>query len=155
MALARAHDLLTKRHWQHAPLGTLVREVLAPLAGEGAQRARIDGPSLNLDPRAALSLTMALSELATNAAKYGALSTATGTVSVAWRVHQGSDRTTLRLDWQELGGPDVRPPTRRGFGTRLMERCIERDLEGELDLVFEPRGVHCRMTIPFAEQERE
>lgn len=151
LALARAHDLLTKRHWEDAPIGSLAREVLAPLTGAAQGRVMIDGPPLDLSPRAALSLTMALSELATNAAKYGALSSEQGTLSVLWDLRRTAEGTnTLNLLWQERGGPPVKPPTRRGFGARLMERCIETDLRGVFDLAFEPDGVFCRMTIPVS-----
>lgn len=148
LALSRAHDLLTKRHWDDAPLDLLAREVLTPLAGEAAERIAIDGPSVHLNPRAALSFTMALNELATNAVKYGALLSECGTLSVAWRLEARSDQTMLNLEWREQGGPPVKPPMRRGVGSRLMERCIERDLGGQFDLVFEPTGVCCRISIP-------
>lgn len=151
LAVARAHDLLTQRHWEDAPLGSLAREILAPLAGAAQGRVTVDGASLDLSPRAALSLTMALSELATNAAKYGALSSERGTLSVHWDLRQDSEGSRmLHLEWQERGGPPVKPPTRRGFGARLMERCIETDLKGLFDLAFEPDGVCCRMTIPVS-----
>jgi two-component sensor histidine kinase len=130
-------------------LASLVHEVIAPLTGEADERARIEGPAVALDPRAALSLTMALNELITNAAKYGALSSATGLLSVQWKLEDEVGRKMLQLEWQEREGPAVRPPTRRGLGTRLMERCIERDLDGDFDLVFEPEGVRCLMAIPY------
>lgn len=150
MALARAHDLLTKRHWENAPLDALAHEVLAPLACAAQGRVSIQGPSIDLTPRAALSLTMALSELATNAAKYGALASERGTLAVIWEVrHELEMPASLHIDWQERGGPRVSPPTRRGFGARLVERCIGTDLRGELDLKFEPEGVRCRVTIPL------
>jgi PAS domain S-box-containing protein len=148
LALSRAHDLLTKRYWGDAPLDLLAREVLTPIAGEAAGRIAIDGPSVELNPRAALSLTMALNELVTNALKYGALSSEAGTLSVAWDLQRDPHPAKLTLEWREHGGPPVVPPTRRGFGTRLMERCIERDLGGEFDLVFNPDGVSCSMSIP-------
>jgi two-component sensor histidine kinase len=150
MALARAHDLLTKRHWECAPLGSLAEEVLAPLAGAAQGQVTIEGPAIDLSPRAALSLTMALSELGVNAAKYGALSSAEGTLSVRWHLQQELGATQLSLQWQERGGPLVTPPTRRGFGTRLMERCVETDLGGTFDLVFDPSGVCCRVVVPVA-----
>jgi PAS domain S-box-containing protein len=149
LAVARAHDLLTKRHWENAPLGALAQEVLAPLAESAQARMTIEGPSIDLTPRAALSLTMALSELATNATKYGALSAEDGSLSVQWQI-SGGLHGTLSIEWRERGGPTVAPPTRRGFGVRLMERCIETDLGGLFDLVFEPSGVCCRITIPVA-----
>ncbi|WEX08967.1 PAS domain S-box protein [Chelativorans sp. AA-79] len=149
LALSRAHDLLTKRHWEHAPLDLLAREVLMALADGAAERIVIDGPSVDLNPRAALSFTMALNELATNAVKYGALASETGTLSVVWRLHLEAGTQMLGLEWREGGGPPVRPPTRRGFGTRLIERCIERDLGGELDLAFDLAGVSCRISLPI------
>jgi two-component sensor histidine kinase len=110
-----------------------------------------DGTAIDLSPRAALCLTMALGELATNAAKYGALASEQGTLSVSWRIEPESDRRMmLNLEWQERGGPPVESPTRRGFGVRLIERCIAIDLGGVLDLAFRPDGVCCRMSIPVA-----
>jgi PAS domain S-box-containing protein len=148
-ALSRAHDLLTERHWEHAPMGALAHEVLAPLIDETDERIIIEGPPIDLNPRAALSLTMTLNELATNAVKYGALSSDTGTISVLWRLAQDAPGSTLRLEWLEHGGPPVTPPTRRGVGTRLMELYIERDLDGVLDLAFNPHGVACGISIPL------
>jgi PAS domain S-box-containing protein len=148
LSLSRAHDLLTRRRWEDAPLDALAREVLSPLAGEATERIVIQGPPVDLHPRAALSLTMALNELGTNAAKYGALSSESGTVSVLWRLDEQPGGTRLKLEWREQAGPPVNPPTRRGVGTRLMEFCIERDLGGELDLAFQPDGVCCRIAIP-------
>lgn len=148
LALARAHDLLTKRHWEAAPLDALATEILAPLAGAAQSRVSLEGDAFELAPRAALSLTMALGELATNATKYGALSTEAGTLAVKWRLDGAADAAILIVEWQERDGPTVMPPTRRGFGVRLMERCIETDLGGQFDLAFEPSGVRCRMTMP-------
>jgi PAS domain S-box-containing protein len=154
LALSRAHDLLTKRHWEDAPMDALARDVLTPLTGEAATRIKIDGPPIGLDSRTALSLTMALNELATNAIKYGALSSETGSLSVVWHLKGESGfPPRLILDWREIGGPIVKPPTRRGFGTRLMERCIERDLDGEVDLAFHPEGVCCRIAIAVGASE--
>ena len=149
LGLARAHDLLTTRHWEDAPLGFLAREVLAPMSGGSEERVRIHGPAVMLNPRAALNFTMVLNELATNAAKYGALSSEGGELSISWQLRKGVEQTVVDLTWQERGGPSVQAPMRRGFGTRLMERCIERDLGGELDLVFEPLGLSCRMSVPL------
>jgi len=148
VALARAHDLLTKRSWMSAPLDMLLHDVIAPYSQRG-ERLQAGGPALELNPRAALSLTMVLTELATNAAKYGALSVPSGTLSVTWTLSSGSD-PALEMDWIERGGPQVGAPTRRGFGTRLIQRCIERDLDGELDLRFEAQGVRCRIRVPLS-----
>ncbi|MDR6820869.1 PAS domain S-box-containing protein [Neorhizobium sp. 2083] len=149
LALSRAHDLLTRHHWKDAPLDLLAGEILTPMAGEAAGRIKIEGPAVVLDPRTALNLTMVLNELATNAIKYGALSSDVGRVLVNWDLQKDEILPRLVLEWLESGGPAVSPPTRRGIGSRLMERCIERDLAGEFDLAFEPAGVSCRITVPI------
>lgn len=149
LGLARAHDLLTKRHWEDAPLDLLAHQVLSPLSSGSEARVKIEGPSVKLNPRAALSLTMALNELATNAAKYGAFSAADGKLLLVWQIREDGEQEVVELAWQERGGPRVATPTRRGFGTRLMERCITGDLGGEFHLVFEPEGLSCRMSIPL------
>ncbi len=146
ISLARAHDLLTKRSWISAPLESLIRDIVAPYAS-GEDRLRIGGPALDLTPRAALSLTMVLNELVTNAAKYGAFGTPAGRLSVQWETSSGD---TLTIEWLERGGPIVDAPSRRGFGTRLIQRCVERDLEGSLDLRFEGTGLRCRMIMPLS-----
>jgi PAS domain S-box-containing protein len=150
IGLARAHDLLTIRNWGDVPLDFLVQQVLTPIAGDTAKRMQIDGPSVALNPRAALSITMILNELMTNAVKYGALSIEGGDISLKWQASEGQS-PTLDIIWQETGGPAVQAPSRRGFGTRLIERCVERDLGGELDLIFEPSGILCRMSLPYEE----
>ena len=147
LALSRAHDLLTKRHWEATPLDGLAHEVLEPVAGPG--RILFDGPPVEIGTRTALNLTMTLNELATNALKYGSLASDEGTVSVSWDLEARSDGSFLVLDWRERGGAPVTPPMRRGVGSRLMERCIERDLGGALDLVFNPEGVCCRISCPI------
>lgn len=145
LALSRAHDLLTKVHWGDVSLDSLARDVLVPVVGNVPGRILIDGPTVKIGTRTALNLTMTLNELATNALKYGSLSSENGTLSVTWDVQPGARGTFLVLDWHEQGGPPVAPPTRRGVGSRLMERCIERDLGGEFDLVFNQDGVSCRI----------
>jgi PAS domain S-box-containing protein len=147
LALARAHDLLTQRNWQDAPFEKLVNDIVAPVSGG---RVVTEGPRVDVDARTALSVTMVLNELLTNAAKYGALLVPDGTVSLTWRVADGRQpQGRVECEWRERGGPPVTPPKRRGFGTRLMERCIEHDLAGEFDLVFEPEGTRCRMAFPL------
>lgn len=93
---------------------------------------------------------MTLNELAINALKHGSLSSETGTLSFTWDVQNRPDGTFLVLDWRKRGGLTVKPPTRRGVGTRLMERCIERDLGGDFDLVFNPEGVSCPISCQIA-----
>lgn len=147
LALARAHDLLTQRNWQNAPFEQLVHDIVAPVSGG---RVVTQGAHVDLDARTALSVTMVLNELLTNAVKYGALSVPDGSVSLAWRLHRSEQQQgRLEFEWRERGGPIVAPPRRRGFGTRLIERCVEHDLAGEFDLVFEPGGTRCRTVFPL------
>ncbi len=160
VALAAAHDLLTREHWEGAPLTELVRTALAPHAGAAAAAARVSaaGPPVRLAPETALALAMALHELATNAAKHGALSAPGGRVEVGWRVEPPADPAaaaaggTLVLEWTERGGPRVPgPPTRRGFGSRLIERGLPVQLGrgGAVELDFAPEGLRCRVTAPL------
>ena len=138
-SLARAHDLLTARSWSGADLIDVAARVMEPFADD---QFRIDGPSVDVSPQHALALSMALHELATNAAKYGALSTPGGRATLDWRVQDGE----LSLRWVESGGPPVATPTRRGFGSRLLEQGLMRELGGKTQLHFEPQGVVCEIT---------
>ncbi len=143
MALARAHDLLTERNWVGAPLGRVVEDATSHLPPD---RFDVDGPDLSLSPRAALALSLALHELGTNAAKHGALSAAEGRVAIGWEVADGR----LQLEWKEQGGPTVAAPTRRGFGSRMIERALGRDLGGSAELMFEADGLRCRVIASLA-----
>jgi light-regulated signal transduction histidine kinase (bacteriophytochrome)/CheY-like chemotaxis protein len=146
-AMARAHGLLSDSRWEGASLRALAEEVLRPHLGGSGQAAPVllAGPELRLRPKAALSLGLALHELATNAAKYGALSVSGGRVDVLWR--PAGDR--LVLDWRETGGPAVSPPARRGFGTLMIERSLRYELGGTARLDFAPAGLACRIEIPL------
>lgn len=148
LGLARAHDLLSRRKWENAPLYVLARDVIEPFSG-GSDRLSIDGPLVMLNPRAALGLTITLHELATNAAKYGALSLERGKLSLTWKVFNQVDRQWVELSWREVGGPPTEAPRQPGFGTHWIARCIERDLGGRLELVFERDGLRCGMRIPL------
>jgi light-regulated signal transduction histidine kinase (bacteriophytochrome)/CheY-like chemotaxis protein len=142
-SMAHAQSLLSASRWRGAELRRLVDEELR--AYEGADRAiSIEGPTIELTPKAALSISMVLHELATNAAKYGSLSSAGGRLAVRWTL----DDAGLRLAWRETGGPTVRRPERRGFGRMLVETSVAYELEGEVDLRFEPEGVACDVAIP-------
>jgi two-component sensor histidine kinase len=150
LALSRAHDLLSRRYWGPTPLTPLAREVLAPLVDQAPHRLQIDGADVQIGPRAALSLTMALNELATNAAKYGAFSSAAGSLSLSWQKRDEQDgRHVLNIVWKERDIDKLPTPARAGFGTRLIRRCIEGDLEGKVDRAFEPDGLRCNMIIPI------
>jgi two-component sensor histidine kinase len=141
-SLARAHDLLTARNWAGADLREVVERVLEPYA---AERFHIQGEAIELSPQQALTLSMALHELATNAAKYGALSTSAGTVELSWRVESGE----FQLSWREHGGPPVAAPTRRGFGSRLLQRALMRELGGATTVIYAPEGVIFEVAAPL------
>ncbi len=149
-ALAAAHDLLTRETWRGAELADVVAATLAPFDG-AAIRVRAHGPGLRLPPNAALVLNMALHELATNAAKYGALSAPDGYVEIAWRLApaDGVSSGVLDLLWSERGGPAVAPPARQGFGSQLIEDGVSYQLGGSVALRFDPVGVECRFLIPL------
>jgi PAS domain S-box-containing protein len=138
MALSRAHNLLTEQNWGRAALERVVRDATEHLSGDSG-RFNIQGPSIWLTPRASLALSLALHELGTNAAKYGALSGDRGIVDIRWSESAGR----LRLVWKEQGGPPVSAPQRRGFGSRLIEQGLESDLDGRVELAFQSDGVRC------------
>ena len=149
MALARAHDVLTTESWEGAELKDIVAQALEPYRALGEDRLTMKGPELRLSPRIALALSMALQELTTNAVKHGALSNATGKVDIAWDIHQAEPVPRLHLRWQESEGPLVQPPTRQGFGTRLIERSLARELNGDVQIRFKPEGVLCIVDAPL------
>ncbi|WP_236961120.1 sensor histidine kinase [Methylobacterium durans] len=149
LALARVHDVLTRESWEGAELGTVVADAIRPLdVAEGQSRFTVSGPALRLPPRLALSIAMALHELGTNAVKYGSLSREGGTVGITWSVQREKGETRLFLRWTETGGPPVTQPTRTGFGSRLIERSLARELAGEVQLLFAPTGVVCTIEAP-------
>lgn len=143
VALAEAHDLLTRENWDGADLHE-VTERLAALHG-GPARFELSGPAVRLSPKTALSLSMALHELATNAIKYGALSVPGGRVRIDWDFAEGPGAERLNLTWTESGGPPVISPTARGFGSRLIERGLAAELSGSATIAFLPDGVVCRI----------
>jgi two-component sensor histidine kinase len=144
-ALAKAHTLLAQSRWAGADLRTMVMEELSPYMENGRARAEIIGPSLMLNADPAQAIAMAVHELTTNAVKYGALSVPGGRVNIEWRLRPGN-RLTLR--WAEQGGPPVSsPPSRQGFGTRVMERMVCGQCNGELDFDWRVGGVVCEITV--------
>jgi PAS domain S-box-containing protein len=147
-ALSRVHNVLTRENWEGAAIREVVDEAVAPYQPKGRDRIRITGPDLRLSPRMALAVAMVLQELATNAVKYGALSNDAGEVRLEWRIDPEGKEPRLHLNWIERGGPAVTTPTRRGFGTRLIERSLAQDLEGEVLLAFQPAGLICTIQAP-------
>jgi two-component sensor histidine kinase len=154
-ALSKAHNQLSSTRWTSADLRSLAGEILQPYHDDEETTARIviDGPSVDLAPHAALTIAMALNELATNAAKYGALSTPAGQVALRWAIEDGGEgqdaARMLVLDWRESGGPKVAPPKENGFGMRFVERGLAQQLKGKVDLDFNAAGLRCRATIPL------
>jgi two-component sensor histidine kinase/PAS domain-containing protein len=139
-AMARAHDLLTQRSWAGASLAEVVSRATDAFA---SAQLRLGGPDFEISSKQALALSLALHELATNASKYGALSTAQGVVTIRWAIENG----ILRLEWTERGGPAVTPPQHSGFGSRLLRQMVIGDLAGEMTLDYDPAGVRCVITV--------
>lgn len=149
IALATAHNLLTRANWESASLRDLVLDSL-PVKQTGSTRFKVMGPTVLLAPQPALALTLALHELFTNALKYGALSNETGKIDVEWNRNE-DDVAPLTLIWRESGGPAVSPPTRRGFGTMLLERTLAEDLNGKVDMEYRPEGLLCTIKSSILE----
>jgi PAS domain S-box-containing protein len=145
IALSRTHDVLARASWEGASLRELLTQELEPFRSRSP--FLLDGPDVALRPKAALALGLAFHELATNAAKYGALSAPTGYLRVSWQLLNPSPSRGLRLEWAEAGGPAVKKPPRRGFGLSVIERGLALELGGKVTLDFRPSGVICSMEI--------
>jgi two-component sensor histidine kinase len=140
ITLAAAHDVITTENWSGADLRAIIDLAGQPYFREDRPRFEIDGPYLKVPPQTAIALALIFHELATNAVKYGALSVDDGRVRVQWTIAQQSTRAVLQLEWREFGGPPVTVPTRRGFGTRLIERSAA-GMGAEAKLQFQPDGL--------------
>jgi two-component sensor histidine kinase/CHASE1-domain containing sensor protein len=147
-ALSATHDLLSQSDWSNAPLGEVVRSELAPYMEGKDSHVSMSGPAIKLAPNDAMSLGLAIHELATNAAKYGALSTTSGRIHVHWTLLKEDQ---AEIHWREEGGPAVVEPAKRGFGRDLIEKIVAHELRSEVDLRFEPGGVECRLKVPVRE----
>ena len=143
-ALARVHTILSLSSWQGAEIRRLVDEELAPYSVGG--QIALSGPELQLQPATAQTLALALHELVTNSAKYGALSTLSGRLALNWEI----ESDVLELAWEETGGPLVQKPTSRGFGTRSVIASIESQLGGKAKFDWRPEGLLCRLTVPLS-----
>lgn len=148
-ALSRAQDVLTKRNWEGSDIRDVVAAAVAPYWDGTDLRIRQDGPSVTLSPRGALSLSLALHELATNAAKYGALSTDDGRIHITWS-QGGNPEPRLDLEWREAGGPPVAAPPHKGFGTKLIERGLAIEFDARICLDYPPEGVVFRFSATMA-----
>ena len=147
MALAKAHDIAKESNWSKTRIGDVLEAALAPHRN-GKGKFTVSGPELAVDPRQALSLTLAVNELATNALKYGSLSSPDGHVDISWSSSVGGTPTFVFL-WREHGGPPVVEPDRQGFGSRVIKDFMANDFGGTVRLSFEPKGVVCELISPL------
>jgi PAS domain S-box-containing protein len=143
-ALSRAHTILSLSRWQGADMRGLVEEELAPYRTGEAAKVETSGPNVSLQPAAAQSLALALHELVTNAAKYGALSSISGQLNLSWELNPG----TLVLKWTESGGPRTQAPSSPGFGTRIITASVEGQLAGKVVFDWRPEGLQCVLSVP-------
>lgn len=148
-ALSAAHNVLTEQSWEPAPLRQIIASAMGAAASLEESRISIRGPDVLLQPQPAVSLSLAVHELCTNAIKYGALSNDTGCVNICWTVEPGQTGPALRLRWRETGGPPVAPVTARGFGSRMIEGALAAELDGAAVLDFRPEGLVCRIDAPL------
>jgi two-component sensor histidine kinase len=145
-ALGRTHSLLSREQWATVPLSEVARESLEPYLLEDKNRVLLQGPQVPLDPKTALALGIVFHELATNAIKHGALSNRDGHIAMSWDLR---DSENIVLEWQERGGPDVTPPSRGGFGSRLIRLEMTHELNGQVELLYEPCGLKVLMEFPL------
>jgi PAS domain S-box-containing protein len=148
LSMAGAHDVLTQQNWEGADLRNIVEKALSPFMAP-RREFDVNGPDIRLLPKSALAVAMAVHELATNAAKYGALSNGSGRISVHWDIAE-HDEQHLQIVWTETGGPKVTAPTSRGFGSRLIERGLAGQLGGEAVIDYREIGVVCRIMAPLS-----
>ena len=149
--IAVSHDLLSDQYWRGAPLTELVKRHLAPFVGEKSDRVSVSGPPIDMSASEAEAIGLALHELATNSVKYGALSEPEGTVDVKWTVTaNGSSPGTVSLEWTEKNGPPIEaPPTRKGFGSRIIESLVATAVSGNSMIEYRPEGVYWRLNYSY------
>ena len=145
-AMGRTHEVLSSYNWTDADLDQLLRAVLSPYSSKSRRNIGIRGKPLQLGASMAATLGMVFFELASNAAKYGALSTEEGRVDVAWNTNKAG---VLSIHWKEIDGPAVVEPPKRNFGTSFIQQSLEYELGGKVNLRFEPSGVECDIEIPL------
>ncbi len=147
-ALSATHDLLTNSEWGTTPIASVIAAELAPYADKDQHTLQTSGPDVELAPNDALSLGLAIHELATNASKFGSLSQPGGNVSVTW---DQTDDGLARIRWVESGGPPMIEDRERGFGMDLIEKIVAHELRNPVDLEFAPEGVRCTLLVPIRE----
>jgi PAS domain S-box-containing protein len=150
VALSRSHDLLTRENWESAGLFDIISHALEPFeaSDDRAERITIAGDNIRFPPKSALALGIVFNELATNAVKYGALANDVGTLRINWQTVALPEGAQVLLRWQETGGLPLTPPSRKGFGSRVIERVLAHELEGKVEMDYRPDGLVCSMSIP-------
>ena len=148
LALSRSHDLLLANNWSGSDISDIVEQAIHPFGGTDSSRINVSGPDCRLSARTSLALSMAINELGTNAAKYGALSNEQGMINIDWNFTSATAQSELELRWQESGGPQVSPPNRKGFGTTLIERALAAQMRGETAIEYLPSGVTFTCSFP-------
>lgn len=151
VSLGKTHNLLTEDYWQTARLQNLLENELGPYNDAGETRIMLDGPPVELAADLAVPTGMAIHELTTNAAKHGALSVPAGRIKVSWSVVQEATQRTLTLDWTESGGPAVAVPTRKGFGSTLLQRVLAQQCNARVDIDYAATGLRFHMEVPLKE----
>ncbi|KTS06671.1 histidine kinase [Methylobacterium radiotolerans] len=151
ISLAKTHNLLTEDYWQQAPLRDMLMNELGPYNDVEGARIQLDGPAIDLMGDLAVPTGMAIHELTTNAAKHGALSVPEGRIAVRWDIEQTPAARLLHLDWTERGGPATAAPTRKGFGSTLLQRVLKVQCQAEIAFDFQPAGLHFTMRAPLPE----
>jgi len=149
LSMAGAHDVLTQQNWEGADLRHIVEKALSPFMAPGRD-FDVNGPDIRLLPKSALAVAMAVHELATNAAKYGALSKGSGGISICWDISEHDEQQQLQIVWTESRGPKVAVPSNKGFGTRLIERGLAGQLGGEAVIDYRETGVVCKIMAPLS-----
>jgi two-component sensor histidine kinase len=145
-ALGRAHDLLLQARWSSADLADIVRGATEPYDSEGEGKFSILGPEFKISSGAVIALAMTLNELCTNTTKFGALSVPSGRVAIVWTIDEANQR--LHLTWTEKGGPEIHPPTRRSFGTRMIQ-TLGKQLNGTVEKTYDPKGFVYTLDAPL------
>jgi two-component sensor histidine kinase len=155
LALSKAQSLLGRTSWDRVGMHHIVERILEPFGLHDLRmdRFEVGGDDVRLQPKAALSLAMVFHELATNSVKYGALSNDVGRIDMTWQVEVTPEGDRMRLLWKERGGPPVSSPVRKGFGSRLIERGLAQELNGEVHLKYDPSGVSCEIDMPVPKGE--
>jgi PAS domain S-box-containing protein len=150
IALSQAHDQLTRQRWQSADFRDIVKGATAPHLSRPDEQIAIEGETVTVSPRTALTMALVLHEMTTNAAKYGALSAPKGRIEIGWRLEPRPPKSPLlHIEWRERNGPPVEAPAKPGFGSRFIQGSVTAELRGSVRMNFNPDGLHCTIDVPL------